>query len=392
VRRIGGLTPVDALGFLTIFSYGSWFYGFGVLVDDVAAAFGLSVGALGVVYGVTTLCGGLAAVFAARHLDRHGARNMLAFVGPIAAITYGLSSFASSAWLYCALFPVSGAAISATGFYSLTQPLAMSLRPGEHVRAITRLTIWGAFSSPITIPLTEFLRGTVGWRNSVRISSGLLVIAYVVAARSTRDVNVARSSASASIRSALSGVSESKFLRLYAAGVLVSSMSVSSLLVFQVPVMRWAGLSAALAASFAGGRGLLQLLGRLPLVPIVDRFGVWKVQIACRSAIGLGAIALAFSGSIPSAVAYIVIIGASAGALSAIDGMVAREILPTKDFATLASVLGLIGTVGSALGPIVVGLLVQATDTLGVVPLVVVVTGITAPVIQALGARSRSRT
>jgi MFS family permease len=168
-------------------------------------------------------------------------------------------------------------------------------------------------------------------------------------------------------------------------------MSVSSLLVFQVSVMRWAGLSAALAATFAGGRGLLQLLGRLPLVPIVDRFGVWKVQIACRSAIGLGAIALAFSGSIPFAVGYIVIIGASAGALSAIDGMVAREILPTKDFATLASVLGLIGTVGSALGPIVVGLLVQASNTLGVVPVVVVATGISAPVIQILGARSRSR-
>ena len=46
---------IDALGFLTIAAYGSWFYGFGVLVEDISADLGTGVGALGGVYGVTTL-------------------------------------------------------------------------------------------------------------------------------------------------------------------------------------------------------------------------------------------------------------------------------------------------------------------------------------------------
>ena len=72
--------PVDALGLLTILSYGSWFYGFGVLVDDVGTGLGLGIGVLGVVYGLTTLCGGIAAVFAARHFDGHGAGRVLSTV------------------------------------------------------------------------------------------------------------------------------------------------------------------------------------------------------------------------------------------------------------------------------------------------------------------------
>jgi hypothetical protein len=37
---------IDALGLLTIAAYGSWFYGFGVLVQDMSVDLGVGVGAL----------------------------------------------------------------------------------------------------------------------------------------------------------------------------------------------------------------------------------------------------------------------------------------------------------------------------------------------------------
>lgn len=60
------------LGLLTITAYGSWFYGCGVLVQDMSADLGVGVGVLAAVYGAATLVGGVAAVVVGRVLDRRG--------------------------------------------------------------------------------------------------------------------------------------------------------------------------------------------------------------------------------------------------------------------------------------------------------------------------------
>lgn len=83
------------------------------------------------------------------------------------------------------------------------------------------------------------------------------------------------------------------------------------------------------------------------------------------------------------------IIGASTGALAAVDGMVAREVLTGDDFATLLSLLGFVGTLGGAFGPVLVGLLVQRTGSLGVVPVVVVVGSLVSVAVQVGAGRVR---
>jgi len=364
---------IDALGFLTIAAYGSWFYGFGVLVEDISADLGTGVGALGAVYGATTLAGGAGAVAVGRLLDRRGPRTVAGVIGPIAAATYALSSFIDDGAVFCAVFALAGGAISASGFYSFTQPVAMSVRPDDTVRAVTRLTIWGAFASPVMIPLTEVMRDAWGWRGAVRGISVALFLVFALVASMTRTMAPVATGPVQPLRSVVRRAASSPFLRWYAGSAMLSSAAISSLLVFQVPVMKWAGLTAAAAASFAGARGLLQLFGRLPLVPLVARCGGWRLQFAGRAALVAGAAALWASGSAAAAVAYVIVVGASTGALAAVDGMVSREVLDGDSFATLMSMVGLVGTVGGALGPVGVGLLVQGTGSLGVVPAVVAV-------------------
>lgn len=380
---------IDALGLLTIAAYGSWFYGFGVLVQDIADDLGVGVGVLGAVYGVTTLVGGIGAVGVGRVLDRRGPRVILAVAGPVAAVIYAVSTFLGDAVLFCAVFPLAGGAISATGFYSFTQPLAMSVRPDDTVRAVTRLTIWGAFASPLMIPLTEVMRDSWGWRGAMRATAAALLVCFVLAAGLVRVVPRSRAQSAVPVRVVLRRAAASGFLRWYAGSVLMASIAISSLLVFQVPVMKWAGLSAATAASFAGARGLFQLTGRLPLVPLVTRFGAWRLQFVCRTTIVLGALALWVSGSTVLAVVYVVIVGASTGALAAVDGMVAREVLDGDNFATLLSMLGFVGTLGGALGPVAVGLLVQRTGSLGAVPAVVVLGGLASVALQMRAGRAQ---
>lgn len=374
---------------MTIAAYGSWFYGFGVLVQDISDDLGVGVGVLGATYGATTLVGGTGAIGVGRVLDRHGPRLILAVAGPAAALVYALSTMLDDALLFCAVFAVAGGAISATGFYSFTHPMAMAVRPDDTVRAVTRLTIWGAFASPLMIPLTEVMRDAWGWRGAVRATSAVLLVCFALATAVVRPAPGGRARRPVAMSSVLRSASSSTFLRRYAGSALLSSIAISSLLVYQVPVMKWAGLSAAAAATFAGARGLFQLVGRLPLVPLVTRFGAWRLQSVCRAAIAAGAVALWLSGSTAPAVAYVVIIGASTGALAAVDGMVAREVLDGDNFATLLSMLGFVGTLGGAFGPVLVGLLVQRTGSLGMVPAVVVLAATASAMVQSRAGRTR---
>lgn len=382
---------IDALGLLTIVAYGSWFYGFGVIVQDISDDLGVGVGVLGTVYGATTLAGGACAIAVGRVLDRRGPRSVLIAAGPIASLLYATSSLTSNALLFCVLFVVSGGMIASTGFYSFTQPLAMRLQSGDPVRAITRLTIWGAFSSPLMIPLTEFVRDRVGWQGAIRLSAASLLVVFLVSALATRSVGDSTAKTHARLRDVITAAASSRFLKLYAFASFLSSTAISALLVFQVPVMKWAGVSAATAASYAGVRGLLQLLGRVPLVAIVTRFGPWRVQLMCRSAIIAGSVALWWSGRSEFALAYVVIVGASTGALAAVDGMVAREVLPADNLATMMSLLGFIATVGGALGPVISGVVVQSTGSLGIVPLVVVASALGSVVVQQAARRESQR-
>lgn len=351
----------------------------------------VGVGSLGILFGVTTLVGGLIAIAIGRILDRHGPRRILVLFGPLSAVLYGAVSFVESAETFCLLYSTAGGLVSGTGFYSFTQPLVIKIRPDDPMRAVTRLTIWGALASPVAIPLTEFLRRSVGWRATMRFSGLVLLATFLIAATVTRGLVAAGHRRHSSLHEIVRVTATSHFLQMYAASLFLSSMSISSLLVFQVPTMKWAGLSAATAASFAGARGFLQLLGRLPLLPIVMRFGPWRVQRACRWAIVPGTIALWFSGSLVFATIYAVVIGASAGALSALDGMVNRDVLPIENFGTTVALLGFVATVGSALGPIVAGVVVQFSGSVAFAPGLVVFLATAAALVQRAAQSARLR-
>lgn len=114
-------------------------------------------------------------------------------------------------------YALGGGLIGAAGFYSFTQPLAVRVAKTDAARAITRLTIWGAFSSPIMIPFTEILRANFGWQIAVRLPAALTAIAFLVAAAMCRVDVVAGEKLSSSLFKSLRGALSDVRLRLFAA-------------------------------------------------------------------------------------------------------------------------------------------------------------------------------
>ncbi len=363
------MLPLNALGFLTVVAYGTWFYGFGVLFSTLSSFHNVSASTLGVTYGIANLSSGVGAVATGRRLDVFGPRAVLGVIGPLGAIIYGASSFASGT-TFLATYALGGGLIGAAGFYSFTQPLAVRVAKTDAARAITRLTIWGAFSSPIMIPFTEILRANFGWQTAVRLPAVLTAISFLAAAAVCKVELTKRDDPPSLFDSLLNALKDLR-LRLFAAAAFLSSVAVSTLLVFQVPTMTWAGASAGTAALLASLRGLMQLAGRIPLLAAINRYTASRLIVIARVLLGISALFLLGSGNIALALIYIGLAGVTIGALSALDGVVAREIVQPEVFGTVMGGIGLVATIGGSLGPIFAGWLRDLFDS-PVAPMIIV--------------------
>lgn len=353
---------VGILGVLTIVSYGSWFYGFGVLLDDMAADYGSGVGILTVGYTIAQILTGVLGMWVGRTLDRHGARRPFAIGAAVGPALVVASTFTDSPLTFAVLFGIGGGVVGASSFYHLTQTVAARLSAGSEARAIAQLTIWGAFSSPILIPLTEVMRSWVGWRDTVRVSAVVVGGVLVVAALFVDRDGVSRSaSPSASSRLALAGAWKDAFVRRYAFSSLASSFGTSIIMVLQIPAMVAGGLERSTAASMAGARGFAQLLGRLPLGRVLDRHPTRQVLIGAKLLVAGGALLLAFSGNIGVAIAFAIVGGVGIGAVSPLDGIYAREVLPAHDLGTLMGSMHFVGGFMSGVGPLVGALVIDLT-------------------------------
>jgi MFS family permease len=354
---------------LTVVAYGTWFYGFGVLFTDLSDFHGASASTLGVTFGIAQLLSGIGAVATGRRLDVFGPRLVLWIIGPVGATVYFASSYASGT-TFLAMYSLGGGLIGAAGFYSFTQPLAVRVASTDSTRAITRLTIWGALSSPIMIPLTEVLRTNYGWQTAVRLPAILTMISFFVAATLCR-VEVSPTEKPLALLASLRSALGNSQLRLFTLGAFLSSIAVSTLLVFQLPTMTAAGVSTATAALLASVRGFMQLAGRIPLVSAINRFTAPRLIIVARFTLGVSALFLLGSGNIAFAVIYIVFAGITIGALSALDGVAARGIVQPEVFGTVMGGIGLITTLGGALGPIFSGWLKVVFDS-SIAPIAIV--------------------
>ena len=135
----------------------------------------------------------------------------------------------------------------------------------------------------------------------------------------------------------------------------------STLLVYQVPVMTAAGLGAATAASMAGLRGFCQLGGRLPLTPLVARLGSDGSMMLAMTAIAIGGVLLVLSSTVAVAVAFAIVAGFGIGAFSPLQGMKAEELFDRDELGATMGVYGAVLLLAGSAGPVVAGVIAEQT-------------------------------
>ncbi len=352
---------ITTLGIATIAAYGTWAYAFGVLLLPILDDTGWSESWVAGSFALSSAGGGFAAPWGGAFLDRFGVRVVFITAAVVSVASFFLASTADSLPLFMLPSVIGGSTLAALCFYHVTQSAAVRAAPESPTRAISWLTIIGAFSSPIYLPLAAALVERTDWRATLRVLSlttGLiLLIAAIIVRERERPVATGRR------RLGLQAMWDRPEVRTYAIATACIGSAVGIILVYQVPLMTAAGLPLTTAAWMAGARGFAQVGGRLPLTWMVRRFTAKGSLRIAFAAITLGIMLLAVSGSIVVAALYAAVAGFGIGATSPLQGLYANELFARETLGASMGTMSMIFGVSGAIGPAVVGVLSDLTGT-----------------------------
>lgn len=353
---------IAVLGFITISVYGSWYYGFGVLLDPIIADTGWSEASLTAAFGASSMTAGLGSLFGGWFLDRHGSRLVFFTAAVLGVGSFAVATSTTSLIVFALASAVGGGAFGALGFYHITQTAAVRVSAEAATRAIAVLTIWGAFASAIYIPVTAWLVETFDWRTALRATTASAVALLVIGALTIDTRSVAETTRPLIWRELRLSL-RSSVARQYVMAQGLVGMGVGTILVYQVPAMTAAGLGLGAASFWAAFRGFAQLGGRLPLMPIVTRLGTTGALRLSYGSIAVGAVLLAFAGSSLMAGAFALVAGFGIGASSPLQGMHARLVFGASSLGTAMGLLSLVFMVIGAIGPAAAGTIATATGS-----------------------------
>ncbi len=375
---------IATLGLLTIATYGSWIYGFGVLLPGMTESFANSDRVLPFAFSGAQLVAGLSGPLIGRVLDKRGSLP-IAVIGGLGGAVFTLAGLQQNLALFVALYIIGAGVVGAAGFYSITQTAATRVSPGAENEAITRLTVWGAFASPIFVPALAWIASNQGWRTG-HVASGLLVVALFGATAVVVRVGPRATGQRRSFTSTLRAELKRPGVPIFLLATILGTIAAQALIVYQVPMLTSAGLALTTASAYAGARGLAQLLGRLPLAMVVRRIGLNASLGLAYLFLVAAAIVVLAADWVPAAVAFAILGGIAIGANSALLGMRGHQLFSSEDLGAAMGALALINGIAAAVGPVLSGQLLAGSGA-GAVVILVAFGGLAAAGLSFRGAR-----
>lgn len=358
------MVPISVLGVVTIIGYGACYYAYGVLIGPISADTRWPDAALGGIFSATLVITGAGGIAAGRVLDRRGPRPVFLVAGIAGAGAMLLASVQGALLPFAVAYAGGCGLVGALGFYHITQAVAARTAPAAPARAIIWVTLFGALSSPVYLPLTAWLTGSAGWRGAIRVEAGTVAVAFLLAAVLIK--NPGRSQSGQSAGRPAGGLRDawlSPVVRAWLAATLVGGAAVNALIVYQVPVTTRAGLPFGIAAAVAGFRGLAQLAGRLPLTALTGKLGARTTLVYAYILAAAVTLLLFAGGALAPVLVLSLLAGAAVGAVYTLQGVYAYQLTEPGRLGTLLGIAQAVFTAGGALGPLTAGALLGATGS-----------------------------
>lgn len=334
-----------------------------MLARPTAQATGWPIGWVTGSLSLGLLVSGLLSPWVGRLIDRHGGRPVLAASATLLATGLLIIGLAPTLPVFVAGWAVIGVAMAA-GLYDPAFA-ALGQLYGEHARgAITRLTLFGGFSSTICWPLSAWLLERVGWRGTCIAFAAIAVL--IVLPLYLFGLPRARLSPPASIRPQSELPTQGRrpaAFAILAAGLTLASFIMTVIAVQLLVMLQARGLSLAAAVGLGALVGPSQVGARF-LESVIGRrlHPVWTL-VASTVLVASGLATL--MGGAGAITVGLVLYGAGSGLRSIAQGTVPLALFGREGYAMLMGKLAFPKLVAQAAAPSVGAFLL---DRLGAGP------------------------
>jgi MFS family permease len=339
---------VVALGITQITAWGTSYYCLGILAGPISRDTGWSRGFVFLGFTVALLAMGLVSSTVGRAIDRRGARAVMTLGTVLVSIgLFALSQVRSEA-VYLVVWAFLGVGMRLC-LYDAAFPALVQVAPSRGRKAISYLTLFGAFASSVFWVIGHALEEQVGWRQTLVVFA-LINLAVCVPLHwlglsqreSDRYVGPIDGPVASPDGPPLGGMTRSIAIALFTMIMSLNGYVFGVISVQLVPLLEAAGLATAAAVWVASLKGVAQFGGRV--VEIVFARNLRAITVG-RIAIGIlppaFALLLLGTSSLSLVVAFTLIMGASQGVITIVRGAVPLTLFGAKEY---GAVLGLIAT------------------------------------------------
>ena len=368
LRRVDPMVvAVNALGITQITAWGTSYYCLGVLAKPIVADTGWPMTTVFLGFSVALLVMGLISTWVGRLIDRLGARAVMC-VGTI-TVSVGLVALSQvhDATSYLAVWIVLGVGMRCC-LYDAAFAALVQVTPTRGRKAISYLTLYGAYASTVFWVIGHYLNEAYGWRGTLIAFAAInlaicLPLNWLGLAR--RDPLEGTAAPAATPASSPDGPMLEGRMRVVGIVLFALIMSLNGFVfgvisIQLVPLLEAAGLAGATAVWVASLKGHGQFAGRV--VEIFFGRNLKAMTIAriaiCVAPASLILLFLA-RGDLSQLVAFTLLIGASQGVITIVRGAVPLALFGAKGY---GAVLGVIATpilLVNAFSPAVFALLVD---------------------------------
>jgi hypothetical protein len=349
-----GWQAVAMLGLSQIIGYGTVYYCFGILADDICAELGWSKSFYFGTLSAGLVAGGLMASVIGKAFDRYGAARVMAIGSIVSCLALLALSQSSTAFT----FALSMIAVQFAGdlmLYDAAFTTLVQLSPKRGARRITYLTLIAGFASTIFWPITSWLTAQVGWRETLIIFAALnLFVCFPIHRLVSRWASCADKKTERTallVKGSLLASQHRMAMVLMSAGFMLSSIALSAVLAMMVLLFQNMGFG---AHSLLVGMlfGPAQVLVRFVHMIAGENHHPLRTTIFALGLLPLGLLmGLLFEPHLVAAVIMVVLIGLCSGLKSIVQGALPLHFFGSEGYGARLGFISSFRLVASAISP-----------------------------------------
>jgi Major Facilitator Superfamily len=343
------VVAVNALGITQITAWGTSYYCLGVLAKPIVADTGWPMTTVFLGFSVALLVMGFISTWVGRLIDRVGARIVMC-VGTI-IVSAGLVALSqvSDVTSYLAVWAVLGVGMRCC-LYDAAFAALVQVTPARGRKAISYLTLYGAYASTVFWVIGHYLNVAFGWRGTLIAFAVInlvicLPLNWLGLAR--RDPPQQAMTAAAPAAPSPDGPVLEGRMRVIGIILFALIMSLNGFVfgvisIQLVPLLEAAGLAGATAVWVASLKGHGQFAGRLVEIFFGRNLKAMTIARIAISVVPASLLLLFVArGDLLQLVAFTLLLGASQGVITIVRGAVPLALFGAQGYGT---VLGLIAT------------------------------------------------